>query len=219
VDESRAAVLRLSAENELPLTFAPGLGWHPVRHLLGIRAFGMNAYTCHEAGEQLVEEHDELGASAGGHEEVYVVVAGHAVFTLDGEETDAPAGTIVAVHDPAVRRGARAVTAGSTVLAVGGAPGEAFAVSKWEYAFRADAAAHTGRPDDGVAILEDALTRWPDDAMLLYNLACFESLAGRGGQALTHLRRAVGLDSKLAGYAAEDADLEAVRGLPGFPTA
>jgi adenylate cyclase len=90
-------------------------------------------------------------------------------------------------------------------------------VSKWEYAFRADAASHRGRPLTGVAILEEALQRWPDDPILLYNLACFESLSGRGGEALTHLRRAVELDPKYAGYAADDADLQAIRDEPGFP--
>jgi hypothetical protein len=217
MDDGRASILHLSEASELPLSSTADLGWHPVRHLLGIRAFGMNAYTCHAAGGPLIEEHDELGDSAGGHEEVYVVVSGHAVFTLDGEESDAPAGTIVAVHDPAVRRGARAVTAGTTALAVGGAPGRPFEVSKWEYVFRADAVAHDGRPEEGVAILEAALGRWPDDPTLLYNLACFESLSERGDVALTHLCRAITLDPKLAGYAAYDADLDAIRGEPGFP--
>jgi tetratricopeptide (TPR) repeat protein len=217
MDEARAGVLRLSESSELGLSFAPELGWHPVRHLLGITAFGMNAYTCHAEGGQLIEEHDELGDAAGGHEEVYVVVAGHAVFTLDGEKVDAPAGTIVAVHDPSVRRAARALTAGTTALAVGGAPGRPFEVSKWEYAFRADAEARRGRLPESITIVGEALQRWPDDAMLLYNLACFESLAGRGGEALTHLRRSVDLDPKYAGYAADDADLDAIRGEPGFP--
>ena len=219
MDEARAAVLRLSESDELGLSFAPELGWHPIRHLLGITAFGINAYTCHEDGGSLIEEHDELGGSAGGHEEVYVVVNGHAVFTLDGEESDAPAGTVVAVHDPAVRRGARAVAAGTTVLAVGGAPGRPFEVSRWEYMFRADAESHRGRPLKGVAIMEEALQRWPGDPTLLYNLACFESLAGRGAEALTHLRRAVALDPTFAGYAADDADLDTIRGEPDFPSA
>jgi hypothetical protein len=176
VDEARAAVLRLSESDELALSFAPGLGWHPVRHLLGITAFDMNAYTCHADGGPLVEEHDELGDTAGGHEEAYVVIAGHAVFTLDGEEVD-----------------------------------------KWEYAFRADAESHRGRPLEGVTILEEALQRWPDDPILLYNLACFESLGGRGGEALTHLRRAVELEPMYVGYAADDGKVDAFRGELGFP--
>jgi hypothetical protein len=112
-----------------------------VRHLLGIRAFGMDARPCHADGGRLFAGHDELGAAAGGHEEVHVVVAGHAVCGLDGEDTEALAGTIVAVHDPAVRRGARAITAATTALAVGGTPDRAFEDSSWEYAFRAEAAA------------------------------------------------------------------------------
>ena len=47
------------------------LQWHPLRHTLGIRAFGMNAYTAAKAGDLVVEEHDEGSL---GHEEVYVVL-------------------------------------------------------------------------------------------------------------------------------------------------
>ena len=52
-----------------------GIVWHPVRRRLGIRAFGINAYTSERSGEHVVEEHDETGGGAGGHEEVYVVIA------------------------------------------------------------------------------------------------------------------------------------------------
>ena len=71
----------------------------------------------------MIEEHDELGAGAGRHEELYVVLTGRARFALAGEERDAPAGTVVFVRDPAVRRGAVAEEAGTTVLVVGGVPG------------------------------------------------------------------------------------------------
>ena len=46
-----------------------------------------------------------------GHEEVYIVIAGRATFTLDDETFDAPAGTVVFIRDPrspgCTRRGAR----------------------------------------------------------------------------------------------------------------
>ena len=90
MDDARVSVTRLSDEDELSLSFAPDLGWRPLRHLLGVHAFGINAYTCHAAGGALIEEHDELGDSAGGHEEVYAVLTGHAVFTVAGEEIDGP---------------------------------------------------------------------------------------------------------------------------------
>ena len=71
----------------------PGtLRWTPVRRHFDMRAFGVNAYTAAEAGQEVVEEHTE---EALGHEELYVVVAGSATFTLDGEELDAPQGTLV----------------------------------------------------------------------------------------------------------------------------
>ena len=68
---------------------------HPVRTRFGISSFGVNAYSCQEAGGRVIEEHDELGTGAGGHEELYVVISGRATFTLAGEEHDAPAGTAV----------------------------------------------------------------------------------------------------------------------------
>ena len=56
--------------------------WRPIRRRLGIRAFGMNAYTAENIGDIVVEEHNEEQL---GHEEVYVVVFGRARFTLGGE--------------------------------------------------------------------------------------------------------------------------------------
>ena len=43
MDDARVSVTRLSDKDELTLSFAPGLGWRPLRHLLGIHAFGMPA--------------------------------------------------------------------------------------------------------------------------------------------------------------------------------
>ena len=35
--------------------------WRPVRHQLGITAFGVNAFTGKEAGDRIINEHDEAG--------------------------------------------------------------------------------------------------------------------------------------------------------------
>ena len=35
-----------------------GIVWHPVRRRLGIRAFGINAYTSEGVGQLVIEEHD-----------------------------------------------------------------------------------------------------------------------------------------------------------------
>src|SRR5205085_1839054 len=66
--------------------------WRPVRHHFGIQAFGVNAWTGRAAGDRLINEHDETDD---GNEELYLVQQGHAVFELDGERVDAPAGTFV----------------------------------------------------------------------------------------------------------------------------
>jgi hypothetical protein len=109
------------------------LEWKPLRHHFGVRAFGVNAWVAREVGEEVVEDHDELQPDgAAGHEELYVVTAGRATFTIDGERLDAPAGTVVFVKDPALRRVGVAEEPGTTVVAVGGWPDRAFEASAWE---------------------------------------------------------------------------------------
>jgi mannose-6-phosphate isomerase-like protein (cupin superfamily) len=108
--------------------------WHAVRIHFGIRAFGANANVAREDGGALIGEHTEVDTN---HEELYVVSTGHATFTLDGEALEAPAGTFVYVRDPAVTRSAVARDRGTTVLAFGGTPGEAFSVSEWERTYDA----------------------------------------------------------------------------------
>jgi len=59
------------------------LQWRPLRQALGTRIVGMAAYTATRAGQEVVEAHAE-SAGGRGHEEVYVVLRGRALFTLDG---------------------------------------------------------------------------------------------------------------------------------------
>ena len=202
--------------DELEDLAGPGtLRWRPVRRRFGLSAFGINAYTAAEAGQDVVEEHTE---SSLGHEEVYVVIAGHATFTLGGEEVDAPAGTLVAIREPAVKRYARAVEPGTTVLAIGGTPG-VHEPSAWEWSFAGLAYGQAGDHERGIATIEEGLAEKGADSGLLYNLACLESLAGRGDDALAHLARAVELNPKAARWAQDDPDFDAVRDDPRFPAA
>jgi len=108
--------------------------FHLVRRHFDIRAFGVNGITG-DAGDELVEPHHERDDEANltdGHEELFAVVSGHALFTVDGNEIDAPAGTLVFVRDPAVIRSARANVDDTALLAVGGRAGAPFAISRWE---------------------------------------------------------------------------------------
>jgi tetratricopeptide (TPR) repeat protein len=192
------------------------LQWRPVRRTLGIEAFGINAYTAN-AGELVVEEHDETGAGAGHHEELYVVVTGRATFTVDGESFDAPVGTLVFLDDPKERRGARAEEDGTTVLAIGGVRGKVFRISPWEFAFAGVPAYEAGRYDEAKALLLEGLELHPGNPSLLYDLACNEALNGEGEPALEHLREAVAADPKYGKFAQDDRDLDSIRDDPRFP--
>jgi tetratricopeptide (TPR) repeat protein len=184
----------------------------PVRIPLGIDAFGVNAYGAREAGGRLIEEHDELGAGAGRHEELYVVLTGRAGFTVAGEEVDAPAGMLVFVRDPATRRAAVAREPDTTVLVVGGTAGKAFEPSPWE-AWLEALPSYTARDyDAAVVVMERALEAHPDNPNVLYNLGCCEALADRHEEAVAHVSRAAELDPRVSGWAATDPDLESIRG-------
>jgi quercetin dioxygenase-like cupin family protein len=190
--------------------------WHMIRSRLGVQAFGINAWTATEDDQQVIGEHDEAGGAA--HEELYVVLTGHATFTLDGEATEAPAGTVVHVPDPSVKRGAVA-RKGTTILAVGAKPGEAFAPSSWERSAEALRFWSTEEWHKAIEVLEGHLAETPDHAGTLYNLACAHARAGGGDVALDHLRRAIELQESFATYARSDEDLASIRDDPRFPAA
>jgi tetratricopeptide (TPR) repeat protein len=198
-----------------PISVVHGtLLWRPVRRTLDIGAFGINAYVGPAAGDDVVEEHEE---TALGHEEVYVVLNGRATFTLDGEQLDAPAGTIVFIRDPSVVRHARAEEPGTQVLAVGGPREDTYQVSPWEDFFAASRHRSAGNYDAYLAELEEALERRPDHPATLYNLACAEALAGRSDEALAHLARALELKPEWAEMAGKDDDFAALRERTDWP--
>jgi tetratricopeptide (TPR) repeat protein len=189
--------------------------WRPVRRTLDIGAFGINAYVAPNAGDDVVEEHDE---GTLGHEEVYLVLNGRATFTLDGEELDAPAGTIVFIRDPAVVRHARAEGPGTHVLAVGGPRDDAYGVSPWEDFFAATRHRNAGDYDAYLAELEQALERRPDHPAVLYNVGRAKLLLGRSDEAIVDIRRALELNPALREYAASDDNVASLRERPDWPS-
>ena len=199
-----------------PISVVGGtLLWRPVRRTLDVGAFGINAYVAPNAGDDVVEEHTEQSL---GHEEVYVVLSGRASFSLDEETLDAPAGTVVFVRDPAVKRHARALEANTQVLAVGGRRGEGYEPSPWEDYFAAERHRAAGDYDAFADELGAVLERRPEHPATLYNLACAEALAGRTEAAMEHLRQAVRLRPELARTAAADEDLAPLRERPDWPS-
>jgi quercetin dioxygenase-like cupin family protein len=208
---------RVTHIDDLPEVADP-VRWHPVRAELGVSAFGVNGFAG-DAGQQLIEEHDELGGGAGRHEELYVVVRGRARFTVDGSTWDAPPGTVVFVPDPASRRVAHAEEDGTLLLVVGGRAGEAFEPSAWETSSLAAAFMRRGDTVRGRRYMEHALAHHPEHLHVLYNVACAEALVGERAEALSHLRRAVELEPRAAEWAQTDADLDSIRDDPAFPAA
>lgn len=187
-----------------PITVAGDLKWKPIRRTLGIEAFGMNAYVAENAGDDVVERHSEEVLR---HEEVYVVLSGRAAFQLGEEKLDAPAGTVVFIRDPAVRRYARAEEPGTTVLAVGGRPGEAYTPSAWEWYFEAERFRDPFDPEAALRLMEEANEKFPNHLGVVYSTACWEALDGRPDDAWATLQRAIEIDPRAREWALGDADL------------
>jgi hypothetical protein len=188
-------------------------GWAPIRKELGVQAFGVNAWTAHEAGATVIPEHDEQPS---GHEELYLVVAGHATFTVDGEEIDAPPGTLVFVPDAASKRGAVATEPATTVMTIGARPGDAYQPRAWETNVDVFPMFDAGQFAEAKQLLLDALPQYEDRGTLLYNLACAEAQLGNPDAAFDHLRAALDHRPDLARGAASDHDLESLRDDPRF---
>ena len=181
-----------------------------LRRTLDIGAFGASAIYQAKTGEDVVGEHDELGPGADKQEELYVVVQGSATFTLDGEEVDAPQGTVVFVQ-PAATRKAIATSDDTIVLAVGGRRGEAYRVPPGGELF--DFFEHYSAQDyeGALAACHVALEKFPGNALILYNIACMQSMLGRGDEALDTLRESIEKWPKFKENAQKDDDFTSLR--------
>jgi mannose-6-phosphate isomerase-like protein (cupin superfamily) len=189
--------------------------WRPVRHHLGIKAFGVNAFTGKNTGDRIINEHDEAD-QADLHEELYFVASGRARFELDGETVDAPVGTFVFAR-PSVLRTAFAEEPGTTLVAVGAARGQAYEPSGWEIwaPLRElyEAGDYAAAADRGRELVADN----PEYSVPIYNLACCEALAGRTEDAIGHLQIALERSGEqLRSVAREDSDLDSLRDDPRF---
>jgi tetratricopeptide (TPR) repeat protein len=187
--------------------------WRPVRSHLGITAFGVNSWTGREAGDRIINEHDE--DEPGGNEELYLVLAGRARFELGGETVDAPTGTFV-FAPPQVTRTAFAEEPGTTIVAIGSTPGKAYQPSGWHLWAPFAERYQAGRYDEVADGLREVVDANPEYADLAYNLACVESLAGRKDDAIEHLRRSIEGSEASRELAKGDSDFDAIRDEPAF---
>jgi mannose-6-phosphate isomerase-like protein (cupin superfamily) len=130
-DEAQGATYMVAHIDDMPFEegSSPGTEWKPVRRIFSIGSFGTALARATNAGDTLTHDHDEVEAR---HEELFLIVSGHATYRVDGKEIDAPAGTFLYVPDPATMRGAVALEAGTTMFVVGAEPGAAFTPSDWD---------------------------------------------------------------------------------------
>jgi len=204
------AVARLDEIDEMDDGRCP---LRPVRHHLGITAFGVNAWTGHDAGDRIINEHDESEPDS--NEELYLVVRGRAVFELDGERVDAPAGTLVFAH-PGVTRTAFAEEPGTTIVVLGGTPGKAYEPSGWEVWAQLNPLYEAGEYAEAADRGGELIEAHPEYAGVLYNVACCESLAGRTADAIEHLRLAIDRTERFRSLAAGDSDFDPIRDEAAF---
>jgi quercetin dioxygenase-like cupin family protein len=190
-----------------------GFVWRPVRKHFGIHAFGTNAYTPGANG-RIIEEHTERTLQ---HEEMYLVLRGRVLFTVDGNEHELGTGQLVCIRDPSVRRGAVALSDDAAVLAIGGKPGEAHEISAWEYTFAASPDVRAGRFDEARRLLREGLEAKPGSPSILYDFACVEALAGEPDTALQLLNEAIAKNESFREYAQTDEDFASIRDDPRFP--
>ena len=191
------------------ITYRQDTHMRPVRHHLGITAFGTNAWTA-DVGDRLMPEH----AEDEGIEELHVVLRGRARFEIDGEPVDAPQGLLLFVP-PGVSRTAFAEEPGTTVLAVGSRIGKPYEAGGWEVWAEFHPAFEAG---DYEAVIDRARKTLEASgyATPLYNLACCEALAGRKEDAIAHLRVACERRPSLRDLAKEDTDFDSLRNEPAF---
>jgi tetratricopeptide (TPR) repeat protein len=185
--------------------------FRPIRHHFGITSFGATTWTGRAVGDRIINEHDEAGES----EELYVVQSGRATFELDDTRVDAPAGTFVFAR-PGVRRTAYAEEPQTTILVIGGTPGQAYEVDGWEIWAPFNRLYLDGRYAEAADGARDVAEAHPEYAGLLYNLACCESLAGQTAEAIEHLRIAIDNSPRFRSFASDDSDFRPLRADPAF---
>ena len=206
---SRYAVAPLDEIEELVDGRCP---FRPVRLRFGITSFGVNAWTARAAGDRIINEHDEQDV---GDEELFFVLRGRAMFEIDGDRVDAPAGTLV-FSPSGVKRTAFAEEVGTTILALDGTPGKAYEPRGWELWAPLAPLYDAGEYAEVADRLRVVVEEHPRYALLFYNLACCESRTGETSDALEHLRQAIAISDEFRRFAKDDPDFVSLRDEPAF---
>jgi tetratricopeptide (TPR) repeat protein len=208
---TRAITASIGSPTNRPAPLEMEIPSAPIRHHFGITSFAVNTWTGREAGDRIVNEHDE----AGENEELYDVQSGRAPSSSTASVSTPRPGTFVFAR-PGVKRTAYAAEPGTTILVVGGSPGQAYEADGWEIWAPFNRLYLEGRYAEAADGARGAAKEHPDYAGLLYNLACCESLAGRTDDAIEDLRVAIDRSERFRSFAADDSDFRAIRDETAF---
>jgi tetratricopeptide (TPR) repeat protein len=190
-----------------------GCHYRPIRHELGITAFGVTAWTARSEGDLIFNEHDEDDPTA--DQELFLVLRGRAVFEIDGDSVDAPAGTLV-FAPPRTKRMASAKEDGTTIIAVEGTPERAYEARGWELWAPIAPLYEAGEYAEVADRLSNLVAASPQYPMLFFNLACCDGQSGRTRDALDHLQHAIEMSQEFRDSAKTDSDLDPIRDEPAF---
>lgn len=186
--------------------------YRPIRHHFGITSFGVTAWVADSSGDAIINDYDEGSEPA---EELFIVVSGRAVFELEGEQLEATPGTLVFTRQGA-RRTAVAAEPATTILVFDGTPGKGYDATGWELWAPLRPLYDNGDYAELSTRLNQAIAANPQYPMLVYNLACCESLRGHSAEAITQLRRAIDTSEKFRADARHDADFVPIHTEPEF---
>lgn len=190
------------------------LNWVPVRRILDVGAFGINAFRAARAGEAIIEEHVE----SPGQEEVYLVVRGGVRFTVDDQVVEGGPGQLVFVPDPRARRSGVAIEDESVVLAVGGWRDEPYHALPWEPIYLAQAPAARGQWKEAIEVLEAEAGDHRETPIVRFRMACYLAQDGNTAKALEELQAALEARPGMAEMAAKEPLLDPLRELDGWPS-
>lgn len=202
-------ILDLHTVEPIPFHSRDGQKLLTIQRLLDYRVAGINGWIG-DPGEPLVPQHTEDSDN----EELYVVVQGHATFTIDGREVDAPAGTLLHLQ-PGEDRVAVSKAPATIVVAVGATIGQGFEPQGWTSFVAADHYRREGRLAESKAAVQEMIDMHPGHWGPLYNAACFEALAGNADAAFAYLQQSLQLDTQaVRQHAPGDSDLDSLHDDP-----
>jgi tetratricopeptide (TPR) repeat protein len=99
---------------------------------------------------------------------------------------------------------------------LGGTPGEAWRVTPGEALYGFFEKYNAKDYEGALAATQEVLADYPGNGLMLYNIACSESLLGRADDAFAHLEQALEAAPSLVENARTDEDFDPIRKDPRF---